>query len=77
MGFRLDHRILARSNKNFINTEFVLYFKSINRLVNEVSDNLRNMTDIYNRIHVSYKFRKIVEQLSRNKSIVLFKQVEV
>lgn len=74
LGFRLDHRILARTNKNVINTEFVLYLQSINRLVNEVPDNLRNMCDIYNRIRVSYKFRKIVEQLSRNKSGMLFNQ---
>ena len=35
---------------------------------------LRNIRDRYNHIRVLYKFRKIVEKLSRNNSIMVLKQ---
>ena len=35
---------------------------------------LRNVCDRYNRIRVPYKFRKVVEKLSRNNSIMVLKQ---
>ena len=82
LAFGLDHHIPARTNKNIIGTEFGLYFRSINRYVNEIPVNnishlktkLRNICDRYNRIRVPYKFRKTVEQLSRNKSIMVLKE---
>ena len=81
-GFGLDHHIPTKTNKNFIDTEFELYFQSINHYVNDIPDNkishlktkLRNICDIYNCIRVPYKFRKIVEKLSRNNSIMVLKQ---
>ena len=52
------------------------------RYVNDILDNkisyletrLRNICDRCNRIRVPYKFRKIVEKLSRNNSIMILKQ---
>ena len=81
-AFGLDHHIPARTNKNIIDTEFELYFQSVNRYVNEIPDNkishlktkLRNIRDRYNRIRVRHKFQKIVEQLLRNKSTMVLKQ---
>ena len=35
---------------------------------------LRNICDKYNHIRVPYKFRKVVEQLSRNKGTMVLKQ---
>ena len=81
-AFGLDHHIPARTNKNIVDTEFELYFQSVNRYVNEIPDNkishlktkLRNICERYNHIRVPYKFQKIVEQLSRNKRIMVLKQ---
>ena len=77
--FILHHHILKRTNKNVIETEFERYFQSINYYVNDIPDNkitqlktkLRNICDRYNRIRVSYKFRKIAGKLSRNNSIMV------
>ena len=59
-----------------------LFFQSINRYVNEIPDNkisglktkLRHICDRYNRIRALYRFRKIVEKLSRYKSVMVLKQ---
>ena len=37
LAFGLDHHIPKRTNKNVIETEFELYFQSINRHVNEIT----------------------------------------
>ena len=81
LAFGLDEHIPTRTN-NKIDTEFKLYFQSINRYANDIPDNkishlktrLRNICDKYNCIRVLYKFRKIVEKLSRNNSIMVLKQ---
>ena len=39
LAFRLDHYISTRTNRNIIDTEFELYFQSINRHVNEKAEN--------------------------------------
>ena len=39
LAFRLDHYISTRTNRNIIDTEFELYFQSINRHGNENTDN--------------------------------------
>ena len=82
LAFGQDHHIPTRTNKNIIDIEFELYFQSINRYVNDISDNkishlktkLRNIPDRYQRIRVPYNFRKTVEKLSRNNSIMVLKQ---
>ena len=39
LAFGLDHHIPAKTNKNITDTEFELYFQSINRYVDEIPDN--------------------------------------
>ena len=82
LAFGLDQHIPTRTNNNIIDTEFELYFQSINRYANDIPDNkirhlktkLRNICYRYNRIRVPYKFWKIVEKFSRNNSIMVLKQ---
>ena len=82
LAFRLDHHIPIKTDKNIIDSEYELYFQNINRYVDDIPDNknshlktkLRNICDRYNRIRVPYKFRKTVEKLSRNNSIMVLKQ---
>ena len=82
MAFGLNHHIPIRTNKNIIDTEFELFFQSINGYVNEISNNkinnlkrkLRNICNRYNQICVPYKFSKIVEKLPPNKSIMVLKE---
>ena len=77
LAFGLDQHIPTRTNNNIVDTEFELYFRSINRYRNDIPDSkishlktkLRNICDRYNRIRVPYKFRRIVEKLSRNNNI--------
>ena len=82
LAFGLNHHIPTRTNKYIIDNEFELFFQSINRYVNEIPVNkishlkrkLQNICDTYNRIRGPYKFWKIVEKLSKNKSIMVLKQ---
>ena len=82
-------KIITRSSysnqnqqKYIIDTEFELYFQSIYRYLNDIPDSkikdlktkLRYICDRYNRIRVPYIFRKKVEKLSRNNSIMVLKQ---
>ena len=82
-------KIITRSSysnqnqqKYIIDTEFELYFQSIYRYLNDIPDSkikdlktkLRYICDRYNRIRVPYIFRKKVEKLSRNYSIMVLKQ---
>ena len=82
-------KIITRSSysnqnqqKYIIDTEFELYFQSIYRYLNYIPDSkikdlktkLRYICDRYNRIRVPYIFRKKVEKLSRNYSIMVLKQ---
>ena len=85
-------KIITRSSysnqnqqKYIIDTEFELYFQSIYRYLNDIPDSkikdlktkLRYICDRYNRIRVPYIFRKKVEKLSRNYSIMVLKQDKV
>ena len=82
-------KIITRSSysnqnqqKYIIDTEFELYFQSIYRYLNDIPDSkikdlktkLRYICDRYTRIRVPYIFRKKVEKLSRNYSIMVLKQ---
>ena len=82
-------KIITRSSysnqnqqKYIIDTEFEPYFQSIYRYLNDIPDSkikdlktkLRYICDRYNRIRVPYIFRKKVEKLSRNYSIMVLKQ---
>ena len=82
LAFGLDQHIPTRTNNNINDTEFELYFQSINRYANDIPDNkishlktkIKNICDRYNRIRVPYKSQKIVEKLSRNNRIMVLKQ---
>ena len=82
LAFGLDHLIPTKTKRNVTETEFELYFQSIHRYANEIANSkisylktkLRNICDKYSRIHMPYKYRKIVETLSNNKNIMLLRQ---
>ena len=40
LAFGLDHHIPTRTNKSIIDTEFELYFQSINCYVNDIQDKI-------------------------------------
>ena len=69
MAFGLDHHIPTKTSKTITETQFELYFQSINRYVNKTPDNkishlkikLRNTCDRCNSIGVMYELRKIVK----------------
>ena len=75
LAFGLDHHIPKRTSRNIIDTEFERYVNDIlDNKISYLETRLRNICDRCNRIRVPYKFRKIVEKLSRNNSIMILKQ---
>ena len=78
LAFGLDHHILTRTNKNITDSESEFYFQSLYRYVNDKLTHLKtkpqNICGRYNCIRVLYKFRKIIEKLSRNNCIMVLKQ---
>ena len=82
LSFGLEKRIPNRSCKNPIYTESEQFnqriFDNIRHLpqddINIIKTKMRSTCEKYSRINVPYKYRKIVNDLSRNKDIVIMKQ---
>ena len=85
LAFGLDHHIPARTNKNIIGTEFGLYFRSINRYVNEIPVNnishlktkLRNICDRYNLFVYRINFGKQSNNCQETKALWFLKKTVV
>ena len=82
LSFGLEQHIPNRSCKNSIYTEFEEFYQRIFRNIrhlpqddiNRIKTKMRSTCEKYSRINVPYKYRKIVNDLSRNKDIVIMKQ---
>ena len=82
LSFGLEQHISNRSCKNSIYTEFEQFyqriFHNIRHLpkddINRIKTEMRSTCEKYSCINVPYKYSKIVNDLSRNKDIVIMKQ---
>ena len=82
--YDLENHIPTKTSRIAINTEFEQFYQ---RLLNDTSHipeddlefiktKLRNNCERYSKIRVPYKYRKIVETLSKNSAIVIMTQDE-
>ena len=82
LSFGLEQHIPNRSCKNSIYTEFEQFYQRIFHNIrylpqddiNRIKTKMRSTCEKYSRINVPCKYRKIVNDLSRNKDIVTMKQ---
>ena len=79
LSFGLEQHIPKRSCKNLIYTEFYQrIFYDIHHLpqddIKKIKTKIRSTCKKFSHINVPYNYRKIVNDLSRNKNIVIMKQ---
>ena len=82
LPYCLDHHIPSKFNRNRIYTEFEKFYQSLLKDMSDVpgeklsqlKTKLRNTCDKYSQIHVPYKYKKIIEQLSNNRNICITRQ---
>ena len=82
LSYGLDHHIPTRLNSNRIHTEFEQFYQGILKDISHIPENylsslktkLRSTCEKYSKIHVPYKYKKIIDQLSRNKGLCILKQ---
>ena len=73
LSFSLDQHIPTKMNKNKIKTEFESFFyqgqKYTNKLDQQIQDELKTKIR-----KVPYKYQHVIDNLSRNKSIIIMRQ---
>ena len=82
LSFGLDEHIPIVCNRNKLFTEIEMFYqhvlKDISHLNNDViprlKTKLRHTWDKYSQIKVPYKYRNVVNNLRRNKQLVILKQ---
>ena len=82
LSYGLDHHIPTRLNNNRIHTEFEQFYEGILKEISHLPENylsslktkLRNICQKYSKIHVPYKYKKIIDELSGNKDLCILKQ---
>ena len=63
-------------------TEFEQFYQSISKDISHIPENdlsclkiiFRNTYKIYSKIHVPFKYKNVIDQLSRNKDLRILKQ---
>ena len=82
LSFGLDNYIPTKSKDVAIEVEFKQFYQSLLRNSKHIPDNeltslktkLRRTCEKYSKIDVPYKYKKVIDNLSKNKNIVILKQ---
>ena len=82
MSFGLDEHIPSVYNRNKLFAEFEMFYQNIlkdishlnNDVITRLKTKLRHTCDKYSRIKVPYKYRNVINNLRRNKQLVILKQ---
>ena len=82
LSFGLRHHIPTKSKDVAIEVEFEQFYQGLLRNLTHIPDNeltslktkLRSTCEKYSKINVSYKYKKVIDNLSKNKNIVILKQ---
>ena len=82
LSFGLDEHIPSVCNRNRLFTEFEMFYQNIlkdishlnNDVITRLKTKLRHTCDKYSRIKVPYKYRNVINNLRRNKQLVILKQ---
>ena len=82
LSFGLDHHIPAKSKDVVIEVEFEHFYQGLFRNLIHIPDNeltllktkLISTCEKYSKINVPYEYKKVMDNLSKNKNIVILKQ---
>ena len=82
LSFGLDEYILSACNRSKLFTEFEMFYQNIlkdishlnNDVITRLKTKLRHTCNKYSRIKVPYKYRNVINNLRRNKQLVILKQ---
>ena len=82
LSFGLDHHIPTKSKDVAIEVEFEQFYQGLLRNLTHIPDNeltslktkLRSTCEKYSKINVPYKYKKVIDNLSKNKNIAILKQ---
>ena len=82
LSYGLNHHISSKFNNNRIQNELEQFYQSIFKDISYMPENnssclktkLQNTCEKYNKGYVSYKFKKTINQLSRNKDLIILKE---
>ena len=82
VSFGLDHHISTKSKYIAIEVEFKQFYQGLLRNLTHIPDNeltslktkLRSTCEKYSKINVPYKYKRVTDNLSKNKNIVTLKQ---
>ena len=78
----MEQHIPVKLNKHTIKTEFEVFYQSLLKNISHIPENdnsliktiLLSTYDKYSNVYLPYEYRRIVENLSKNDSIVIMKQ---
>ena len=84
LSFGLDHHMPTKSKDVDIEVEFEQFYQSLLRNLTHIPDNeltllktkLRSTCKKYSKINVPCKYKKVTDNLSKNKNITILKQVK-
>ena len=84
LSFGLDHHMPTKSKDVDIEVEFEQFCQSLLRNLTHIQDNeltllktkLRSTCKKYSKINVPCKYKKVTDNLSKNKNIAILKQVK-
>ena len=82
LSFGLDHHIPTKSKDVATEVEFEQFYQGLLRNLTHIPDNaltslktkLKSTCEKYSKIHVPYKYKKVIYNLSKNENIVILKQ---
>ena len=82
LSFGLDHHIPRKSKHVAIEVELQQFYQGLLRNLTHIPDNRltslkrkpRSTCEKYSKINVPYKHKKVIDNLSKNKSILILKQ---
>ena len=82
LSFSLDQHIPTRVNENKIKTEFESFFYQVQKytsnldqqIQDELKTKIKRTCENYSKVKVPYKFQHVIDNLSKNESIIIMRQ---
>ena len=82
LAYGLEQHIPVKLNKHTVKTEFEVFYQSLLKNISHIPQNgisliktkLGSTYEKYSNVYMPYEYRRIIENLSKNNSIVIMKQ---
>ena len=82
LSFSLDQHVPTKVNENKLKTEFESFFYHIQKynsnldkqIQDELKTKIKRTCENYSKVKVPYKFQHVIDNLSKNESIIIMRQ---